>query len=205
MLYRISMIRVPGRPRIQAVDEAVRESVQTLLLTEGYRKLSIEKVAAHAGIGKAAIYRRWSTKAEMIFAATFHDLALPPAKDHGSLEADLLDLCEKLVGIFTTPQARQAFAGLMTDLQTEPAFKERFALAYTTAEAARIREILDRAVERGELAPIDNIANIHALLLGTVLAHTLLLDRSSLPGLAKWLTNTVVATLEKAGCFNEND
>lgn len=199
------MSQTLGRPRVQAVDEAVRESVRTLLVTEGYRKLSIEKVAAHAGVGKAAIYRRWSTKAEMIFAATFHDFTLPPAKDHGSLKADLLDLCEKLVEIFSTPHARQAFPGLISDLQTQKRFSERFTQAYTRAEAARIREILDRAVGRGELAPVDDVANIHALLLGTVLAHTMLITDAPSAGLAKWLADTVVATLEKTGGFNEND
>ena len=62
--------KAPGRPRSARADEAIIEAVLDLL-AEGtpFDALSIEAVAARAGVGKATIYRRWSNKEALLFDA----------------------------------------------------------------------------------------------------------------------------------------
>jgi AcrR family transcriptional regulator len=92
---------------LEQVDEAVAVAVRELLDEVGYRGLSIDRVAARAGVGKAGIYRRWRTKAEMVFAAVVHGLELPLPADTGTLRGDLPD---RLADAVTTALSRRLSA-----------------------------------------------------------------------------------------------
>ncbi len=61
--------RPPGRPRSQKVHRAILKAARELLLEVGIYEMSIEKVAERARVGKATIYRRWSSKDELIAEA----------------------------------------------------------------------------------------------------------------------------------------
>ncbi|GAB3995376.1 hypothetical protein GCM10029992_12460 [Glycomyces albus] len=74
-----------GRPRDGRIDGAIAQATRELLAERGYAGLTVDAVAARAGVGKAAIYRRHATKQEMIFAATVHDMQEQPPPDAGSL------------------------------------------------------------------------------------------------------------------------
>src|ERR1700679_3413043 len=85
-----------GRPLDASRDDALRASALDLLATIGYDRLTIDKIAAHAGAGKATIYRRWSGKAELIVDALMCQKgALPAAPDTGSLRGDLTALIDQ--------------------------------------------------------------------------------------------------------------
>src|SRR6266542_3078878 len=59
----------PGRPRSERAHEAILEATLDLLLEEGFTRMSIEAVATRAGVGKATIYRRWPSKADLVVEA----------------------------------------------------------------------------------------------------------------------------------------
>src|SRR5262245_44719017 len=70
----IALVRRPvGRPRDRRVDAAVLDATRRLLADVGYRALSIEAVARRARVHRPAIYRRWSSKAELVHAAVYPD------------------------------------------------------------------------------------------------------------------------------------
>ncbi|HSS10967.1 MAG TPA: helix-turn-helix domain-containing protein, partial [Acidimicrobiales bacterium] len=58
-----------GRPRDPHVDKAILSAALDLLIEDGFPRLSIEGVAARAGVGKAAIYRRWDSKTSLVVDA----------------------------------------------------------------------------------------------------------------------------------------
>src|SRR5271163_2666215 len=58
--------RAPGRPRSEEARKAILQSTLDLLKRSGFSDLSIESIAAHAGVGKATVYRWWPNKAALI-------------------------------------------------------------------------------------------------------------------------------------------
>jgi AcrR family transcriptional regulator len=155
------MLRAPaprrGRPRDPAVDDAVLTAALDLLLTEGYGKVSIEGVAARSGVGKQAIYRRWSGKGDLIldaFAARAERTAAP--SDTGSLEGDLRGFLRTLFRALRGDAATINRA-LMAESLRDPAFGERFRERFVRERRAALKPMLERARERGELLASDEV------------------------------------------------
>src|SRR5215210_7277732 len=93
-----------GRPRDPSRDDVIRAAILRLLAEVGYGALTMDAVAAEAGVGKATIYRRWRTKQDLV-VDTISDLnraeATPP--DTGSLEGDLRAMLHTPVGVISGP------------------------------------------------------------------------------------------------------
>jgi AcrR family transcriptional regulator len=119
----------------------------------GLAAVSLERVAAKAGAGKAAIYRRFSSRQEFAAAAlTELGLTLAMPEDHGSLEADILGFLIRLRTVLRHPVIRR----ILPDLHAEASRSaEMRALNTQVAEARREQGqvILDRAIARDELDP----------------------------------------------------
>ncbi|MEU4572637.1 TetR/AcrR family transcriptional regulator [Nonomuraea sp. ATR24] len=188
-----------GRPREGRVDQAIAAAARALLAEQGYAQLTVDAVATRAGVGKAAIYRRYATKQEMIFAAVMHDLELTAPPDTGSLAGDLAAVTRDIVANLATPPPG-VIPGLLADVHADGALAARFATGFVTAERTCITEILDRAVTRGELPRRPDPAVAHALLLGPVFAWLFLLmeNRDTLPALAETVAATVAQALRDA-------
>lgn len=142
--------RSPGRPRSARADEAIIEAVLDLLEAgTAPEALSIEAVAARAGVGKATIYRRWANKDALLLDAV-RALKGPPAAVRGeSVREDLLIL----VGAITRsadPRTMTIMPCLIPELHRSPA---QYRLFQEMAEPRReaMREVLRRGVRTGEL------------------------------------------------------
>ncbi|WP_131737583.1 TetR/AcrR family transcriptional regulator [Actinomadura roseirufa] len=183
-----------GRPRSGHVDEAVVAAVREVLAETGYQGLSIDRVAARAGVGKAGIYRRWRSKAEMVFAAVVHGPRPSPPADSGTLRGDLAALAEHIIALLAAPGARSVLPGLLADVSGDPALAARFAAGFVDFERAVLAEILGRAADRGEIAAADP-AFAHALLLGPIFTYLFLVGGDAPAGLADRLAGAVVAAL----------
>lgn len=118
----------------------------------GFAAVSLERVAARAGAGKAAIYRRFSSRHEFAAAAVSAlGLEIAATEDHGSFEADILAFLIRLRAVLRHPLIRR----ILPDLHAEAARSAEMRVINTkVAEARRAQGnlILDRAIERGELA-----------------------------------------------------
>jgi AcrR family transcriptional regulator len=157
-----------GRPREARIDTAVRAAVHELLAREGYAGTTIERVAARAGVGRGAVYRRWRSKAEMVFAAVVHSAELPPPVDRGTLEGDLAALAERIAAITGTDQARAALAGLVAELAGEPELATALEDRLFAAERRYVALILERACARGELGRGADPELVRRLLVGPI-------------------------------------
>lgn len=185
-----------GRPRNSEVDLAIVRATRELLAERGYAGLTVDAVAAHGGIGKAAIYRRYATKQEMIFAATVHDMREQPPPDAGSLRADLAALTRTIADQLGSAPT-DVLAGLLADIYADPALSTRFTETFLERERQAVIEVLDRAVGRGELAAPPDPATVHALLLGPIFAWLLILDgdRDKVPDLARTVAEAAATAL----------
>ncbi|MCC3764175.1 TetR/AcrR family transcriptional regulator [Glycomyces sp. TRM65418] len=188
-----------GRPRDRHVDHAIAAATRELLAERGYAKLTVDAVASRAGVGKAAIYRRFATKQEMIFAAAVHDMDEPPPPDSGSLRGDLAALCRTIAGQLSSA-APDVVHGLLADLHGDTGLGARFNATFIERERFVIDTVLDRAVARGELAARPDAATVHALLLGPIFFWILILsgDHDALPDLGRTVAAMVAETLSSA-------
>ncbi len=160
---------VSGRPRSTQADVAVAAAVRELLKTHGYLSLSIEAVAAKAGVGKSTIYRRWPSKAEMVFALVIHDTQIKlPAGDGHSMSGDMSALVTHIIALLSEPSARAALPGLLADVAGDPRLAGRFHDTFIARQRQLVADLLRMAVDRGELGYLPDQNIVHARILGAV-------------------------------------
>src|SRR3954452_11520151 len=104
-----------GRPRDPSRDGVIRAAILRLLADVGYGALTMDAVAAEAGVGKATIYRRWRTKQDLV-VDTISDLnraeAAPP--DTGTVEGDLREMMHQMVALISGPTGSATLSLLST-------------------------------------------------------------------------------------------
>ena len=117
----------------------------------GYAALSLERVAKNAGAGKAALYRRWSSK--VIMASDLLSrvgLTLFELPDTGSLQADLLAFLLALRVVLKHRVTQRVTVDLLAEIGREPAL-EAAIRPFQEARRKRVKTLIDRAIDRGEV------------------------------------------------------
>lgn len=148
--------RRPGRPRSEELDLAIEAAALDLLVEQGYAGLSIEGVAARAGVGKATIYRRWETKLDLVLDAVVHrcqEHVVSP--DTGSLRTDLAELFG--AGLAKYRRDGAVMEAFVAEQSRHPELARAWRTMYLDERRAAMRDILDRAVARGELSPDNDL------------------------------------------------
>lgn len=142
-----------GRPRDPSRDGVIRAAILRLLAEVGYGALTMDAVAAEAGVGKATIYRRWRTKQDLVvdtIADLNRETASPP--DTGSVEEDLRVLLHRLVSVINGPLGA-ATLSLLSTVPHQPALAEAFRTGPLEMWRAAFDAVWSRAQERGEVRP----------------------------------------------------
>lgn len=163
-----------GRPRDAAIDRAILDATLELLAEKGYQDLSIASVAQRAGVGKPAVYRRHHSK-ERLVVATLERLADGPApvipEDTRTALTLLLAETARVVG---TPGGLTIMGSLLAQGARDPALLDAFREAVFEPRHAVVDGVLQRGMERGELAADADLEVVDALLFGAILARALL-------------------------------
>lgn len=176
-------------------DARLAEAVTGLLDEQGYSGLTIEGVSTQSGVAKTTIYRRWATKAEMVFALAIHRPETLPPIDAGSLTGDVAVLAERAVKLIAEQPGRDVLPGLLSDMAGDPQLTDRLRQSFIAAARDDITTMLDRARERGDLAIHADAADIHAALLGIPYAHVHLLANTDIRALTSSLTEQLLRLL----------
>ena len=145
-----------GRPRSAKAHEAILEAAAGLLLEHGLDAVSMDEVAARAGVSKATIYRWWPTKESLALDALYTDWVgvAPVPKDTGSLRGDLLELLTPWACLVSAQPYARLIAALLAEGRTDPAFAAEYQRRIIGPRRDQAREIFHRAIERGEI-PAD--------------------------------------------------
>ena len=163
-----------GRPRSEKAHNAILEAAAELLLEKGLAAVSMDAVAARAGVSKATIYRWWPTKETLALDTLYHEwAAVPPARDTGSLRGDLLSLLRPWVRLASKRPYGRVIAALITEAQTDPAFARQYRARFVEPRRDQARAIFGRAIERGEI-PADTKIEVALDLLYGPVYHRLL-------------------------------
>lgn len=139
------------RRRGDELQQAIYEAAVEALSECGYANLSMHDVARRARTSKAALYRRWATRAELVVDAVRH--VFPErggSTDTGELRGDLIALLTNAAALLNGPVGT-ALRGLLADSLRDPELAEaaRSRLAGSTPD--RVMRILRRAADRGEV------------------------------------------------------
>lgn len=184
--------RPRGRPRDPAIDGAIRTAAQELIVEVGHRGLSMDAVAARAGVSKPTLYLRYPTKSALILDAVFGRTKSRALPGTGSLHADLLEAYTWAVLEFDAPEARAALPTLIAETSSSP---ELARLAYDEVigpEYERVETLLRRAQARGEVREDADLVLAIDVLVGAALARATVLDRPLDPGFAERTITLVV-------------
>src|SRR3954452_18151640 len=159
--------RLVGRPRDPRVDEAVRRAALELLVEEGYQATSIQAIARRAGVSAPSIYRRWSSKAELVEAAVFPSDLVEPTGDNADLDTELADYCLRILTYLAQPPVRAAIHGLLTEYQTDPQMWQRLTARPMTPRRESFEAWLDRSGRR----PTGSVEVVFEVMLGALFAR----------------------------------
>ncbi len=170
---------MPHPPRGAAVlraekTQAIVAAVFAELAEHGWARLTVDAVAARAQVGKPAIYRRWSSKDEMILDCLVGagvDAALPA--DTGSLRDDLLAFAQDAVELLADPIAGRVIAAVLSAVSTHPELASQMSQRFRAPRRKAARAAFQRGIDRGEIPPETHIELAIDLLVGPLYMHAL--------------------------------
>jgi AcrR family transcriptional regulator len=176
--------------------DAIVAAFYDLLTESGHDKLTMDRVAARAGVGKAALYRRWRSKEQMLteLVAALGNDEDTPAPDLGNLRDDLHALLADTVDIGNDPLIRQVIAYVIATARSSPDLIEAMRrLPGPGREAGQV--ILQRAIDRGELAPDTDLQTALDIITGPMWMRVIIAGETLDPDYAKRLTAMVLRAL----------
>jgi len=154
----------PQRRGAKVVD-AILDAAMHELARVGFAGLSIEDGAARAGVNKTTVYRRWPTKRELVVAAltnaAIREEAMP---NSGDVRRDLFEFMRGIRDVLSSPVGRSTYLALLAD---EPVIAGVAAEVRTRGEA-RMRMVIGRAIERGELPRDLDLELVGELIFGAL-------------------------------------
>ncbi|MFB7379531.1 TetR/AcrR family transcriptional regulator [Kitasatospora purpeofusca] len=145
----------PARRRGRELEAAIFEATLDQLTSGGFARLTMEGVAGAARTGKAALYRRWASKVELVIDALDSTLPRPTdTPDFGSAREELRHLVESFASVARS-RAGGAVTAVMAELDHEQAllFKDFIAQRMIEPTKGVILDILRRGAERGDVRP----------------------------------------------------
>ena len=157
----VSMPRRAGRRRAAAKDAASVEAARERLVSRGFDAMTMEDVAECAGVGKATVYRRWSSKVHLAVDAMIAKapaLTVDAVPDTGSLRGDL-----RLLPVLISQAHDDATTDLLAPAREHPEITELLHQRLVRDRVAVLRGLLERGVERGEVPAgrdLDLIASV---------------------------------------------
>ena len=154
------------------MEAKVYDAVLEVYWETSWRGFTFDAVARRAKVGRAALYRRWDTKETLLVQALEERSPLSTPIDTGALRADLIELSTQL------SRGYAELAGLVSLRVTLDAMVNPDLLAHLThtlnqSRLVTARQIVDRAVTRGELPATTSTTLLLELVTGAVLSHSL--------------------------------
>lgn len=148
-----SVRRGRGRPRNPETDHRITVAAAELMLRRGYDKMTVDDVAARAGVGKATVYRRWPSKEDLAVAAmeAIYSSELPDP-DTGTLEGDLIESFTKALAFVNSPQGEAYLRMSIAESIRDPRIAALYRASTERAEETAAR-MYQRGIERGEIRP----------------------------------------------------
>jgi AcrR family transcriptional regulator len=177
-------------------DQAILEATRELLIEQGVHRLTMEGVAARAGVAKTTIYRRYRSKHELALAVLVDMVEQVVAvEDAGDTRTELIAFVNGAVRVLGSTLMGRVMQGLVSDLATDPELAGAFRERIVGARLTETRRLVERGVERGDLKPGADYELVHDLLFGPIYYRLLLSGAPLDKGLAERIVDAVLPAL----------
>jgi AcrR family transcriptional regulator len=189
--------RTSAGPVLQSeVTDAIQTAFFEELAEVGYGRLSIDAVAKRAGVGKAAIYRRWASKLDMTVALTSAvAVAAIDVPDTGTLRGDIRQYLDNACEAIAHPLARHIIPDLLAEATRNPALADALVPTLRTPRRAKAAVLFRRAVKRGELSADSDLEMCMDFLAGPLYWRLAVVHTSTSEDYLDRLTDMVMAAL----------
>jgi AcrR family transcriptional regulator len=158
-----------GRPRSARAHQAILDAFLAQLITNGFADLRLEHVAAHAGVGKATIYRRWSSKGALALAL-FMQLAAPPIaiEDVGDTRAEMLAAVTSAMRAVTATPFGPVIRALLSHIASNTELGDAFRASVVQGCRDDVARVIARGIDRSDLRADADVDLATELLVGPV-------------------------------------
>jgi TetR/AcrR family transcriptional regulator, regulator of autoinduction and epiphytic fitness len=178
-------------PRVERSRRVILEAVLDELGEVGYGALTIEAVAARAGVGKSTIYRHWPGKLELVEDA-FRTLKAPVAvPDQGSLRDRVIAVVEQVACLVAESTYSNCMPALIDAAERDPNVRD-FHSRFSAERRAALVGLLRDAVQTGELPPTTDPELLADALVGPILLRRLMLAQPVGPEIAAALVDQLL-------------
>jgi len=172
----VGAIRKPGRPRDERADRAIIDAALEIFAGDGYHALSMEAVAARAGVSKATIYRRWAGKRELLIdaLATLNDdfPTVPAAVPAPSTKARLLIAMRHMAGRDPNSLAGRIMPRMMVYSVSHPDLYAEYFDQVIMPRRRWLYAVLQDGIDSGELRADLDVELAAIALVGPILLHS---------------------------------
>ncbi|MEO3812421.1 TetR/AcrR family transcriptional regulator [Sphaerisporangium sp. B11E5] len=170
---QVGTARTPGRPRSEKAEKAIIEATIDMI-AEGatVSEVSIEAIAARAGVGKTTIYRRWSGKEDLVLDALASLKAPLPALDAPTVRENVVRYLAAMQHESHNRRTRCIMNIAMSESERFPHLAERFREIAIKPRREALRSVLQQGVASGELRPDTDVEVAMASLTGAMLFFT---------------------------------
>jgi AcrR family transcriptional regulator len=167
----------PGRPRDPAADAAILRAAAELLVERAVDRISIESIARRAGVAKVTVYRRWSSKEDLLahaIEAVRDDIPAVPSDGPAALPDTIDDLLPRWGAVLADPRFRALSARLLAAGHDHPALLAAYHEHHLRPRRERARAAMVRAQDDGHLDRGADIDILIDMMEGAVVQHLLL-------------------------------
>jgi AcrR family transcriptional regulator len=184
-----------GRPRDPELDRRIAQAALDLFGEAGWAGFAMEAVARRAGVGKASLYLRWSSKEALLTDAVTLRMSRVADVDTGTLRGDLIELAVQMLDLYAGPDSRAALR-LALEGDAIPGVAEHYE-SVRRSQVLAARATVRRGIHRGELAPDTPVTLLLDTLAGGAMMHAL----STPPDRMEDLTREIRAHAERLVSF----
>jgi AcrR family transcriptional regulator len=139
--------------RAQLKRQLILKTACELLVERGIAAMTMEEVAARAGVAKTTVYRRWPTKGALAIEGFLTDMSVRLRyDDSGSAIEDVKSQLKRVAETFKSPMGK-VISGLIAEAQRDPETLTAFVNGYVLQRRSTTAALFKRAIDRGELRP----------------------------------------------------
>lgn len=142
-------------------------ATRKLLTRDGYDQVSIDAIAKEAGVSRPTVYRRWPSKAHVVFEAAFGEPGDRMPASGGGVDAEIREFVGGAVEFWSERVVQAAALGILADRARDPALHIRTQQLLDEQTRAAFTTLARRGIDAGVLRPDLEIDTLYQLIIGT--------------------------------------